>query len=325
MLALAFVLLVAAVAFAEDALVLPQCALRVNAAGAYTMATQRFDSNGDKVDLAGNDSLTTYNVGGTLEYGIFEGADLAVWWVPGYNVYTTFASSDTMKIIGPFDLFVGARIQILGDRPVFRKLTNDTVRFTLGIGAVIPMPGADFDVQAANYLAGTEYIPFDPDRHAGGPWARASLDFVVGKAFFVNLFSEFILFPPDHQDFLVFMPGPGVYAATFVYGYQLTVEAEPHVQLDVAPGILLKAGVPITFVTWPDYIVESFIAPDSGGYKLNLRPRLALLLSALPLPIELEVGYTYPLAGKNVPFANNSITVQLKTLADFGRKSAPAE
>jgi hypothetical protein len=314
---------VALISFADDARLLPKGVLRVRTIGGYTVATHSFDADGDRVALSGNDSMQTVNVGAAMEYGVLGGFNLLTSWAPGYNVYSKLASDDLKKINGPFDLSFGATLQILGERAVFRKLRNDTFRFNFALGVLIPMPGADFNQQSLNRFDGLQYIAWDPDRHAPGPWARANFDFVVNRAFFINLYSEFITYLTDHQDWLLPMPF-GVAAGDVRWAEQLTVEAEPHFEMDIARGMQLKAGLPLTFIIWAPTEYLGIDAPDSEGYRLNLRPRVGLFFHALRVPIEAEIGYSYPLLGKNVGsirgYANQAITVQLMAIADFRRK-----
>jgi hypothetical protein len=109
------------------------------------------------------------------------------------------------------------------------------------------------------------------------------------------------------------------------YAEQLTVEAEPHFEKEIARGMQIKAGLPVTFIGWAPTEITGIDVPNSAGYRLDLRPRVGLFLNALRVPIEVEVGYSYPLLGKNVGsirgYANQAITVQLMAIADFRRKS----
>lgn len=157
-----------------------------------------------------------------------------------------------------------------------------------------------------------------------GPWARVNLDFVVNQLFFINLYSEFITFVTAHKDFLSIAPLT-VYAVDVRYAEQLTVETEPHFEMDVAMGMQLKAGLPVTLVLWAPTYLSGIAAPNSAGYRLDLRPRVGLFFHALRVPLEVEVGYSVPLLGKNVVsirgYANQAITVELKAFADLRRKS----
>ena len=312
LLVLTVVLSLAALAFADDALVLPKGVIRARVTGAYTMATQQFDSSGDKVDVLGVDALNTFNIGAALEYGIVDGVNIAAQWIPGYIVYSKFDSValDKAKINGPFDLFLGAKVQILGDQGMVSK--SETMRFAAAAGAVVPLPGADFDKELTNALSGKEYIASDADKHVFGLGARGYFDYVINKMFFVNLYSEFIkYFKRDLQT------SPGDVTGEYDYGYQLTLEAEPHFEMPVAEKTQLKAGLPFTYVTTPEVEKDGTAAPDTESYQLTVRPNVALFMTGLPLPIEIELGYLYPLAGKNVSFANSAVTFQLKAFAKF--------
>lgn len=312
LLVLTLILALAATVFADDALVLPKGVIRVRATGAYTMATETFDADSEKVDLAGGNSLNMFNLGASLEYGIIEGVNIAAKWIPGYVVYTKFEDSDKAKLNGPFDLFLGAKVQILGDRPVAETLKNETMRFAVAAGAVVPLPGADFDEQRANILAGDEFIAADVDRHVFGVGGRLYFDYVGNKMFYFNLYSEFIKYFKKDQDMLAFTPFPVVATAEMDYGYQLTLEAEPHFETPVAPGVLFKAGLPVTYVMSPEVKADGTGIADTDSYSLEVRPNVALFITTLRPPVELEVGYLYPVAGKNVSYANSALTFQLK-------------
>jgi hypothetical protein len=116
----------------------------------------------------------------------------------------------------------------------------------------------------------------------------------------------------------------GVAAGDVRWAEQLTVEAEPHFEMDIARGMQLKAGLPLTFIIWAPTEYLGIDAPDSEGYRLNLRPRVGLFFHALRVPIEAEIGYSVSLAGKNANYvrgyADHAISLQLKALADFRRK-----
>lgn len=308
---------VAAVAFADDALVLPKGVMRARVTGAYSWASEEFDDDADKVDLFGGlaDKLTVFNVGAAIEYGIIEGVNIAAQWVPGYNVSSEFDSTafENAKVNGAYDLFVGAKAQIIGDQGLVSK--NEIMRFAAAAGFVVPLPGADFEDQADNAIAGDDYIIQDPDRHVFGAGFRLYFDYVVNKMFFVNLYAEFIKFFKRDLEVLAFTPLPTAVELEFDYGYQLTLEVEPHFEMPLAEGMQLKTGLPITYVTTPESEVEG-TGQDDESYSLTVRPYAALFVTKTPLPLEFELGYMYPIAGKNT-LANSALTLQVKAFAKF--------
>jgi hypothetical protein len=201
-------------------------------------------------------------------------------------------------------------------------LKNSFVRFNLATGTLIGMPGVldkPFESPDLGY-----YIFLEVDRHATGLWVRANSDYVLAKTFFVNLFSEFLWLPSHHTDYLVYdwyWDQLSRESGDVRYGYQLTVEAEPHLEIEVARGMQLKAGLPVTYVDWPAYTVNGLEAPNSDGYRLSLGVRVGLFFHELRLPIEVEVGYACPLAAKHLDCANHAITFQLKATRDSRSKS----
>ncbi len=316
LLVLILAMAIAAVAFADDALVLPKGVMRARITGAYSWASEEFDDDADRVDLFGGaaDKLTVYNIGSAIEYGIIEGVNIAAQWVPGYNISSTIDGTlEDAKVTGAYDLFVGAKAQIIGDQGLASK--NETMRFAAAAGFVVPLPGADFEEQADNALAGDEFIIDDPDRHVLGTGFRLYFDYVINKMFFVNLYSEFIKFFEREVEMLAFTPLPTAVEVDVAYGYQLTLEVEPHFEMEVADGMTLKSGLPVTYVTTPESEVEG-TGQDDDGYLLSIRPYAALFLTKTPLPLELELGFIYPIAGKN-NLALSALTLQLKAFAKF--------
>jgi hypothetical protein len=320
---LMWVLAAAAVSSADDAFVVPKSVIRLTAGCGYATAARRFDDDGDRVDLAGDESLKTFNVGGAIEYGISEGTNMFAWWVPGYIVLSQFDSSDKKKSEGPFDLFFGFKIQLLGDDPAAQAWRNETMRLAIAFGMLAPISAPDFWDEADHYNEGKDYIARRADKHVGGPWGRVSFDYVVNEMFFVNAHVELIKYmEKDYYDALVILPPAMVSQTTVFYGHQLTLEVEPHFEMGLASGMRLKAGLPIAYASWPELVVteDEIELPDTDGYLLSLRPHVGLALKAL-LPIEVEIGYVYRLAGRNTELAEQQVTLQVSALLDFRKKT----
>ena len=119
LLVLTLAMAIGAVAFADDALVLPKGVLRTYLAPAYGFINEAFD---DDAEQAGHWPTRShlFNVGVALEYGVTEQISAALQWIPGYTVWSKFdpepAPFGEAKVNGPFDLFAGAKIQIIGDQ-----------------------------------------------------------------------------------------------------------------------------------------------------------------------------------------------------------------
>ncbi len=135
--ALIAVSLIAAAAFADDALVLPAKVLRVTTALSFGSFDEEYDADGKAQD-ATETSFT--NVGAAVEYGVNDWVTAALQWAPGYNI-TSEIDGQKAKINGPLDIFAGAKFQIVGAKA---PVVNEQFRFAVAPGIKIPLPGADF-------------------------------------------------------------------------------------------------------------------------------------------------------------------------------------
>jgi hypothetical protein len=139
--------------FAEDAKVMPARMGRFYLAPSFSFANKEWDSEGEKQDLTdGNGAIKMFNLGFAVEYGIIDWITGAIQWAPGWNVWSDVDQSfgpqvgdKDVNLKGFGDIFVGAKIQIIGaDAPV----KNTSLRFALGPGVKIPLPGPDFEEEA---------------------------------------------------------------------------------------------------------------------------------------------------------------------------------
>ncbi len=321
LLVVAVVFLMAAALFADDALLLPVGVWRARVTGAYSTTTEVFDDSADRGDiviLVPVDKITAFNIGAALEYGIVEGVNIAAQWIPGYNVSSSFDSTapiENAKVNGAYDLFLGAKVQLLGDQGLMSK--NDTMRLAAAAGVIVPLPGADFDEEASNLASGDDFILADSDKHAFAIGGRAFFDYVLMKnadksdMVYVNLYSEFIKYFKRDLATSPFAPGE----AEMNYGYQLTLELEPHFEMPVAEGMIFKSGLPLTYVMWPETEVDG-TGDNLDGYSLVVRPKASLFLTKTPMPLEFELSYMYTLAGKNAE-ATSAIAFQLIAFFKF--------
>ncbi|HTX71829.1 MAG TPA: hypothetical protein VMC79_03300, partial [Rectinemataceae bacterium] len=127
------VLLIALVAalvipvFADDALVMPAQVFRTYITGAYATVNNAYDNDGKTVDISSN-AVTVFNMGAALEVGINDWITGAVQWAPGYNVYSKIDGKDKANLADSADLFVGAKLQIVGPKV---PVQNETFRFAV--------------------------------------------------------------------------------------------------------------------------------------------------------------------------------------------------
>jgi hypothetical protein len=148
------------------------------------------------------------------------------------------------------------------------------------------------------------------DKHLFALGGRAYFDYIINKMFFANLYSEFIYYPTegDYKD-----TSPSNYTSTLkiAYGYKLTLEAEPHFETMINQGLKFGAGLPITYITTPNIKLGGSEIADSSTAVLNLGPNASVFFLNTIVPVELKLGYSFPVYGKNNP-ATNSLTLQAK-------------
>jgi hypothetical protein len=97
------------------------------------------------------------------------------------------------------------------------------------------------------------------------------------------------------------------------YGYQLVMTLDPGVNFPIGPqGMSISCGLPVTFTSGPGDKIDKL--GDAGKandwYSLGFGPNVTLSLFNLPLPLEFQVQYSLPLAGKNAS-ATNTVSAQL--------------
>ena len=137
------------------------------------------------------------------------------------------------------------------------------------------------------------------DKHAWGFGARAYFDYVVSPALYLNLYSEFIYLPigipVEETKSLRGWQLPG----DVNYGYDLTLEAEPHYETDARRRRPPGFGLPVTFSMSPELEIDGTPEADTDATLLTLGPNVSLFLMKTLVPLEFELSYTLPLLGKN--------------------------
>ncbi|MDR0402200.1 MAG: hypothetical protein LBH35_01270, partial [Treponema sp.] len=196
--ALALILASGAV-FGDDAKAMPKMVGRLWIAPTFAFAPGAYDTDGDYNTYgSGDGELKMFNLGFALEYGIIDWITAAIQWAPGVTVWSevdnaqlkTFGSS--VNVNGVADLFVGAKIQIAGEKA---PLKTDRVRLALGPGVKIPLPGQDFADQVVNAGTGDAVTAANVDKHVFGLGARVYFDYIFNEHFFINLYNETIFYP----------------------------------------------------------------------------------------------------------------------------------
>ena len=303
-------------AFADDALVLPAGVLRLYAVPVYAWANKAYDNNGTAQNIAGPAgavSISIFNMGFAAEYGVTDWVSAAVQWTPGWYAWSDIApSGSTAKLNanGVDDIFAGAKIQIVGDKGLVQ---NESFRFAVAPGVKIPLPDVDWNQQLANIMASKDATVESLAKHAWGFGARGYFDYVINEMFFVNLYSEFIYYL-DRTGASDIGTYPGTY--TINYGYELTLELEPHAQFAITDGIQFGAGLPLTFVTTPNQKINGTEAANTYTNLLSLRPNVSVFFMKFFVPIEIVAQYALPLYGKNT-YAISTFDVELRTYLKF--------
>jgi len=121
------------IAFADDALVMPARVGRVYMTNSYAFANGEYDKDGNYDDYeSGYGAFKLYNMGFAVEYGITDWITGAVQWAPGWNVWSDMDRTGMdANINGLYDIFVGAKIQIVGEKA---PVQNSMFRFAVAPG-----------------------------------------------------------------------------------------------------------------------------------------------------------------------------------------------
>ena len=300
------------IAFADDAKVMPAKVGRVYMTNTYAFANGSYDKDGKYTDYAsGAGAFKAYNMGFALEYGVIDWVTAAIQWAPGVNVWSdmdkNLGTTATANINGFYDIFAGAKFQIVGEKA---PIKNSMIRFAVAPGVKIPLPAVNMQDQYNNILSSSATTVANMDKHLFALGGRGYFDYILNKMFFFNLYSEFIYYPleGDLKDL-----SPTYHASTskVAFGYKLTLEAEPHFEAMVADGLQFSAGLPITYVTTPDIKIDGTASADSSTAVINLGPNASVFFLKALLPVELKLGYSFPVYAVNTP-ATNSLTLQAK-------------
>jgi opacity protein-like surface antigen len=305
-----------AAVFADDATTMPVMVGRVYVVPTYAFANSEFDGDWKSNKLpAGGGALKAFVLNFAAEYGINDWITAAVQWGPGWGVWSDLdtGTSQKVNVNGVYDLFAGAKFQIVGAKA---PVQNETFRFAVAPGVKIPLPGKDFTKEFTKAMAGEDFTAIDPDRHAWGFGARVYFDFVINEYFFINAYNESIFYPLAADVGSIATIGPSQTEAK--YGYELTFEVEPHFERSIAEGVTFKAGLPLTYTMTPE--IKSRVkalggawtaAPNSNTAVFSVGPNVGIFLTKTPVPLEFSAKYVLPIIGQNAA-AQHSIQLNCK-------------
>ncbi len=307
-------------AIADDGLVLPAGIIRVTLVPSYDWLNGAYDTGGKYTEYSsGGGKITAFDTGAAIEYGVTNWITAAVQWTPGWNISSkmdvTTGTGSNVNVNGLYDAFIGAKFQILGDQAPFK---NDTIRFCLAGGVTVPFGGPSMSDQYTNATQGKDVTIAPVDVQTLGIGGRLYFDYIFSKAFFLNLYSQIIYYPgtvpfkdtslPAYEKYLLsgntFNPDVG-------YGYNLTLEVEPHYIYALSSNASLEGSLPVTLTTTPNLTYGGTSQSDTYTSLLVVRPTLDLFLmkSPIPFPVELKVAYSVPLVGWNTGASNALILI----------------
>ncbi|MDR2072179.1 MAG: hypothetical protein LBP60_01925 [Spirochaetaceae bacterium] len=353
---LAFAITLGPAVFADDAKVMPMMVGRVYVAPTYSFALGSYDGGANYTSFDDTPGLQLFNLSFAVEYGVIDWITAAVQWAPGWTVWSNadnLAKSrleqlnpdPSANVNGMADLFVGAKIQIMGEKA---PVKSSMFRLAAGPGVVVPLPGPDFDEEVSNLVKSDEMTFTKMDNHVFAAGLRLYFDYIINEHFFINLYNE-TLFYPFKQDLNKDGPSLAATKARLIaggltaseinkiegevnYKYRLTFEVEPAFTTPIAKGITLTASLPVNYRFIPAYeysvdvpaTLSSFAAVVNGAlanagldegqasHALNVKPTVAVFFTNTPMPLEFELYYDVPVLGKNIAAARHSVTLMAK-------------
>jgi hypothetical protein len=332
--ALILLLLVAMVApvFADDALILPNRIIRFRTIPSLAMTSQAFDKDGEKQDLtqatqagvATIDSINVYALSFALEVGVTDQINVAAQWTPGWQFGSAVSATapaglpaavgnqvvegiEKAQFTGLNDLFVGAKIQILGASGF---VPNESMRLAASVGAKVPLSVYDPDEAGREAAAGNEFQAGRVDRDVWGVGFRLHYDYLFSEMFFVNLFSETQIFLPRDLDV------GGGQEVEFAYGYQQAFEIDPQVVYPISDAVRLSGSLATRFTMTPDEEIGGETEEDSASQLLTITPQVGAFFTGLPVPIETKLQYSLPVYGVSAN-ATNALALQINTYLRF--------
>jgi hypothetical protein len=266
-------LLLAALLFplaAEEASVLGENILRISLAPVvFGFAGDEWDDQGQRTKF---DGIGFYNMGLGVEYGVTGALTAFVQWTPGANIWSEGPAGEA---IGPFyDILLGGKGEIIGSEGPVRR---EDMRLSAALAVKAPLPsGAD--------------TLREPDSHLWGLAARFYYDYIFYSFFFLNGYTGVTYYPEQRVN------NPN-FADSRVYQLiDMIVEIEPRFIWDVAAGIRLVAGIPLTYTVSPASLL-------SGGgidrHRFSVGINAGILFSDLALPFEIDLGCDIAAVGIN--------------------------
>jgi hypothetical protein len=299
--------------FADQAIMLPAGMLRLTVVPSFAFAPGAYGTSGNYSAYGADQGYANVlNAGGAIEYGITDWINLGVQWAPGWNITSSVnlpIGSSGVNIDGFYDMIVGTKLQWIGEKA---PIKSETIRFCLSPGFMVPLGGANFQTQFANVANGGGVTVINPDKQVWGVGGRLDADYVFGKAFYLNLYSQFLYLLGTVPLEDTSLPGYVSYLhgqnPNVGYGYELTVETEPHYIYALSEGVHLEGSLPFTLTYSPNLSYNGVTQANTAQALLVVRPTLDLffLKSVIPFPLEFKLAYSLPFIG-NDTIATNAV------------------
>ena len=264
-------MLVMGTAFAEEAALVSDHALRITLVPSFGYQIQEWEWEGgvssEKVMLA--------SVGIGLEYGPADWINFQLFWIQGYNVYSEIADGDYGSMT---DLFLGVKIGLWGESALIQ---SEKIRFSFAPGIKVPLGGFNTVDQADTVR--------EPDQHLWGSALRLYIDYVINPLFFVNVYLEGIYYPKQ------WTYNPAYKTHLVNHLVDITPEIEVHFRYPLQnKNIALKAGLSASFFIAP--IMNSNDDDATSQYRFCGG---AYFGAEFGPSFDLMVSYLFPVAGKN--------------------------
>jgi hypothetical protein len=345
LIALGFVLVMPGV-FAEEAKVMPKQVGRFYIAPTFAFAPGEYDKDGEYEAYDSEEgSLEAFNLGFALEYGINDWISGAIQWAPGVTIWSDVdvdmgGSESTFNVNGLADLFVGAKIQLAGEKA---PIQTSRLRFSIAPGVKIPMPGPNYKDQAGNLAKGDPVTAANQGKHVLGLGFRTYFDYLINERFTVNLYCELLGYPLKggmrNAGLTEYMlanaidgaraSGADISYGGVTYNYDLTFEIEPSYSFPLSQGTTLTLGLPFNYKTSPgneydinygpglvasgsvDGLIDTIDELEGTSHLFSVKPQVTIFFTGLKLPTELRLTYTAPLAGL-YNSALHSVTLQTR-------------
>jgi hypothetical protein len=266
--------LVFSAAFAEDSTLVPEHQVRVTLAPAFGFQVEEWEWLG----APGDNSVTLFNLGAGVEFSPVSWVGAQILWTPGANVWSDIEGGD----YGAFsDVYVGIKTVILaGENAIVNREKFEKIRLAAALGIVIPTPRVKDSIR-------------EPAQHLYGSSVQVFFDYIFHPIFTANAFLEAIYYPWQYADTPQFTQG------AVNHPVDMNIELEGRFQYPLPnAGLVLRWGVPFRFFVAPVYNDLDSYAPGEQ-YRFTVGAWFGVTFTNAPIPIDVFVKYSAPVAGKN--------------------------